>query len=172
MIIEYKGRNPIYMSNEEKTEAKKYQDSFFGAVSSWKNSNSGKILSFQGNPENLISQTILENCKHIILNTDNVVDDAQLSVVARKALLADNVPSDRFIVTVSTASLDASDKKTGFYGEDRAITEAAYWVMEPTTDFTKSGLAIYNVQNDYYNANHTYKYVKEAINIMNPAPQK
>ena len=172
MIIEYKGRNPIYMSNEEKTEAKKYQDSFFGAVSGWKNSNSGKILSFQGNPENLISQTILENCKHIILNTDNVVDDAQLSVVARKALLADNVPSDRFIVTVSTASLDASDKKTGFYGEDRAITEAAYWVMEPTTDFTKSGLAIYNVQNDYYNANHTYKYVKEAINIMNPAPQK
>lgn len=28
------------------------------------------------------------------------------------------------------------------------------------------------MQNDYYNATNTYQYVREAINIMNPAPKK
>ena len=32
MITEYKGNNPIYMSAEQKAEAKKYQDIFFSAV--------------------------------------------------------------------------------------------------------------------------------------------
>lgn len=72
----------------------------------------------------------MTNCKHIILATDNVTDDAQLSVFARLAMAAAGVPTDRFVVAVSTASLDASDKQTGFYGTDRALTEAAYWTTE------------------------------------------
>ena len=51
-------------------------------------------------------------------------------------------------------------------------SEAAYWVTEPSAEFTKAGLAIENMQNDYYNATNTYQYVREAINIMNPAPKK
>ena len=76
MITEYKGNNPIYMSAEQKAEAKKYQDIFFSAVSTWKTANVDKLLTFQGYPENLIEQTVLTNCKHIILATDNVTDDA------------------------------------------------------------------------------------------------
>mgnify|MGYP001270113408 FL=1 len=87
-------------------------------------------------------------------------------------LPAAGVPTDRCVVAVSTASLDASDKQTGFYGTDRALTEAAYWTTEPSDGYTRAGLAIYNVQNDYYNATNTYQYVKEAIHIMNPAPKK
>jgi len=45
-------------------------------------------------------------------------------------------------------------------------------VTEPSAEFTKAGLAIENMQNDYYNATNTYQYVREAINIMNPAPKK
>ena len=172
IIAEYKGNNPIYMSSDEKAEAKKLQDYFFGAVSTWKSNNADKLLTFQGYPENLIGQTILTSCKHIILVTDNVANATQLSVVARKAMIATNIPSDRFVVAASTTSLDAADKQTGYYGADRALIEAAYWITEPSTDFTKAGLAIYNLQNDYYNANNSYQYVKKAINIMNPAPKK
>lgn len=172
MIVEYKGTNPLYMSAEQKAEAKKYQDSFFNAISTWRNSNDKKLLTFQGFPENLIGQTILANCTHIILATDKVVDDAQLSVAARLAMIAPGVPADRFIVAVSTVSLDASDKQTGYYGLDRALSEAAYWTMESSDDYTRAGVAIYNVQNDYYNAGNVYQYVRQAIHIMNPAPQK
>lgn len=172
IIAEYKGTNPVYMSAEQKAEAKKLQDAFFGAISAWKSSNADKMLTFQGYPENLIEQSVLSDCRHIILATDDVADDAQLSVVARLAMAASNVPTDRFVIAVSTVSMDIADKKTGYYGADRALKEAAYWVTEMSGDYTRAGLAIYNVQNDYYNAGNAYQYVKEAINIMNPAPKK
>lgn len=172
IIAAYRGKNPIYMSAEQKAEAKQYQDLFFNALTSWKSSASDKFLTFQGFPENLIEQPLLSDCKHIILATDNVADDAQLSVTARLAMAASGVPADRFVVAVSTVSLDTSDKQTGFYGSSRALSEAAYWTMEPSEEYTRAGVAVYNVQNDYYNAGNAYQYVREAINIMNPAPKK
>ena len=38
--------------------------------------------------------------------------------------------------------------------------------------YEKAGIAIYNVQNDYYSTSGACTYVKEAIDIMNPAPVK
>ena len=96
----------------------------------------------------------------------------ELGIEALQALMADGVPADRFIVSASTISLDTTDKTTGYYNALRALSEAAYWVTEPSAEFIKAGLAIENMQNDYYNATNTYQYVREAINIMNPAPKK
>ena len=127
---------------------------------------------FQGYPANLIGQSVLSSCDHIILITNDVTDVAQLGIEALQALMADGVPADRFIVSASTVSLDTTDKTTGYYNALRALSEAAYWVTEPSAEFTKAGLAIENMQNDYYNATNTYQYVREAINIMNPAPKK
>lgn len=87
-------------------------------------------------------------------------------------MLSASTPTDRFVVAVSTVSMDAADTKTGFYDKARAIKEAAYWITEPSADYTRAGIAIYNIQNDYYNADAIYPYVKEAINIMNPSPRK
>ena len=143
-----------------KAKAKANQDTFFGVISNWKSANSGKQLVFQGYPANLIGQSVLSSCDHIILITNDVTDVAQLGIEALQALMADGVPADRFIVSASTVSLDTTDKTTGYYNALRALSEAAYWV------------AIENMQNDYYNATNTYQYVREAINIMNPAPKK
>ena len=101
-----------------------------------------------------------------------MTDAAQLGIEALQALIAEGVPADRFVVTASTVSLDATDKTTGFYGTARALSEAAYWVTGASTGFERVGLAIENMQNDYYNATNNYQYVREAINIMNPAPKK
>lgn len=172
IIAEYKGRNPIYMSAEDKAKAKAQQDIFFTAIINWKGSHADKMLTFQGYPENLIGQTVLSDCRHIILVTDKLDDVQQLSVVVRKAMISKEVPTDRFVVAVSTVSMDATDGKTGYFGKARAMKEAAYWVTESSSDYTRAGIAIYNIQNDYYNADAVYPYVKEAINIMNPAPIK
>lgn len=172
IIAEYKGRNPIYMSAEDKAKAKAQQDIFFTAIMNWKSSHTDKMLTFQGYPENLIGQTVLSECRHIILVTDKLDDVQQLSVVVRKAMISKEVPADRFVVAVSTVSMDATDAKTGYFGKERAMKEAAYWVTESSADYTRAGIAIYNIQNDYYNADAVYPCVKEAINIMNPAPIK
>lgn len=172
IIVEYKGKNPIYMSNEAKAEAKAEQDLFFAAIMKWKGSHADKMLTFQGYPENLMGQTVLSECRHIILVTDKLEDVQQLSLVVRKAMISKEVPTDRFVVAVSTVSMDATDGKTGYFGEKRAMKEAAYWVTESSSDYTRAGIAIYNIQYDYYNADAIYPCVKEAINIMNPAPIK
>lgn len=172
MIVEYKGQSPVYMSEEVKAEVKANQDIFFDAVMNWKNGHTDKMLTFQGHPENLIEQNVLTECRHIILETDKLEDVQQMSVVARQAMISTDVPADRFVVAVSTVSMDATDSKTGYFGTMRALKEAAYWVTESSADYTRAGIAIYNIQNDYYNADAIYPCVKEAINIMNPAPIK
>lgn len=172
IIVEYKGKNPIYMSDEAKAEAKAEQDLFFTAIMNWKSNHADKMLTFQGYPENLIGQTVLSECRHIILVTDKLEDVQQLSLVVRKAMISKEVPTDRFVVAVSTVSMDTTDGKTGYFGGKRAMKGAAYWVTESSSDYTRAGIAIYNIQNDYYNADAIYPCVKEAINIMNPAPIK
>lgn len=128
LVAEYRGSSPIYMSEADKAEAKANQDAFFGVISGWKNANANKQLVFKGYPANLIGQSVLSSCEHIILVTDDVRDAAQLGIEVFQALIADGVPSDRFVVTASTVSLDATDKTTGFYDTGRALSEAAYWV--------------------------------------------
>ena len=54
----------------------------------------------------------------------------------------------------------------------RALGEVAYWATVEAVGYEKAGIAIYNVQNDYYSTSGACTYVKEAIDIMNPAPVK
>ena len=50
--------------------------------------------------------------------------------------------------------------------------ETAYWITTDAQEYDKCGIAIDNIQNDYYQTNGNYHNVKETINIMNPAPSK
>ncbi len=172
IIVGYKGQSTIYMDDEEGGEKDIYlenQAAFLNLITSWYNSNSSKMIIFEGSPQFLADKSLLKSCKHIILNTLSVASAQELSVLVLEALDTD-VPTDRFIVAARATSLDTSDKKTGYYGDDRAIIEAAYWVTEAGNGYTKAGLGIYDIQNDYYNITKVYQYAKESINIMNPAP--
>lgn len=173
LVVEYKGSSPVYMTTAEKAETAAHQATILSAVQSWKSANGDKKLAFYGYPAHLLDlASILPDCRHIILVTDKVGDVQQYGIEAMQALISDKVPADRFVISVSTVSLDTTDKITGFLGDARATTEAAYWLTTPTTGITKAGLAILDIQNDYYNATNTYQYVREAIQIMNPAPAK
>lgn len=168
IIVGYKGQSTIYMTDAEKAAYTANQAAFLGEIDTWRASNN-KIVIYEGSPQFLLDKSLLAHCKHIILNTINVPSAIDLSVAVSQAMATD-VPTDRFIVKASTISLDTSDKNTGYYGTERAIIEAAYWVTEIETGYNKAGLGIYNIQNDYYNATNVYQYAKRSINIMNPAP--
>lgn len=176
LIAKYVGQNPTFMEEDVKTEYKKYQDIFLNAIKTWKEANKDKILVWMGKPQNLISRTILTSCKHMILDTQGVRDTYQILLEVTKALVND-VPTNNLVFAVSTTSTDASNKEVGYWGTGdnalRALYEVAYWATVNDTDaYTKAGIAIYNVQNDYYATGGGYTYVKEAINLMNPAPIK
>lgn len=169
IIVGYQGQSMVYMSESEKATYLTEQNLFFNEVNAWMASNPSKMISYLGAPQFLNDKSILAKCKHIILNTLDVDAADKLGLYALQALV-EGVPTDRFIVFVNTVSLDTTDKKTGYYGTNRAITEAAYWVTQGASNYTKSGIAINNVQADYYNSKKRYEYVRQSINIINPAP--
>lgn len=173
MVVSFRGSNPLYMSDQDKADMQTWQNLFFGDIMEWQKNAEGKLLAFRGYPENLMGQkALLDACKHIMLATESVKAKDELSVTARLSMLSADVPTDRFLVVASTVSLDSGDKNTGFYGDVRALSEAAYWTTESAQGYVRAGLAIEEVQNDYYNPGDTYRYVREAIQIMNPAPKK
>lgn len=177
VIAKYIGQNPEFMADDAKAEYKKNQDVFLNAISTWKNANKDKSLTWMGKPQNLITRTILGDCNHIILDTNGVNDANQIRLLVSQALVDATVPSDNLIFAVSATSADASNKEIGYWGTGdsavRALSEVAYWVtIDDTQAYTKAGIAIANVQNDYYATGGTFAYVKEAINMMNPSPIK
>ena len=171
IILKFIGQNPKYMTAEDKAAYTASQNIFFNAALNWINKNEGKFLSLQGKPQNVVDKNILSKFLHLIIEMYQVTDKNKFTLAIQDCLET-GVPTDRFIMAVSTPSLDTSDTSTGFIGTERAIIETAYWITADTQEYDKCGIAINNVQNDYYQTSGNYHNVKKTINIMNPAPTK
>ena len=171
IILKFIGQNPKYMTAEDKAAYTASQNIFFNAALNWINKNEGKFLSLQGKPQNVVDKNILSKFLHLIIEMYQVTDKNKFTLAIQDCLET-GVPTDRFIMAVSTPSLDTSDTSTGFIGTEWAIIETAYWITADTQEYDKCGIAINNVQNDYYQTSGNYHNVKKTINIMNPAPTK
>lgn len=170
LVVEFAGQDPDYLREPERSAYVATQNVFLTRVTAWQAENADKLLVFAGKPQNLEDKALLQGCEHIILDSDDATTAAQLSLLVQNALEND-VPADRFVMGVSNVSLSSTDAETGYWGSNvRALSEVAYWVTVAETGYTKAGIAIRDLQNDYYATNGAYTYVKEAIHIMNPAP--
>ncbi|MDR0823991.1 MAG: glycoside hydrolase family 18 [Prevotella sp.] len=135
------------------------------------NNVNAKLLLFAGLPENIIDRSRLEQFNYIVLQTQSALDMSQIDVIAA-ASLQTGVPADRIIVSAYPPSLDPTDTKTGVFADgSNSIVGTAKWLKTPGA-FTKEGLAVYRINDDYYNSASDYKYTREAIEIMNPSPKK
>ncbi|MEG2770938.1 MAG: glycoside hydrolase family 18 [Alistipes sp.] len=173
----YNGRSLINMTPAETAAYHARQEAFFAKVLTWADAHADKMLLFEGKPRNVKDAAILKRCRYIVLRTIDAVSADELSFGVNSSL-GGNIPADRYIVGVTAASVtDKSDDKGYFTVLDtdgkpmRAIVGAAYWVNTLHADYTKAGVMINNIQNDYYNINTVYKYTREAISIMNPSPK-
>lgn len=174
----YEGAAPESMPEPVKVIHTARQAAFLSPMKAWLHMASDKQLLFQGSPANLIDKSVLDLCEYIVIPALKASSGDQLSYAVLMASVA-GVPTDRFIVGVTTPSLtDPTDESGYFTGLDvdgtsklRAIKGAAQWVVAPDANFTKSGIAITNAQNDYFNITFVYKNIRESIDIMNPAPK-
>ncbi|WP_423129031.1 glycoside hydrolase family 18 [Gaoshiqia sp. Z1-71] len=172
----YKGKDLTYLDDEDKyNEYASRQEAFLSKISQWYTNHENKTLIFEGSPQNIINKPFLSSCSYIVLGNTTAASAYQLTLNTKMAITG-GVPTDRFIVSVPTCSLDPDDVKTGYFTNQsgtavRAITEAAYWVTTSEPGYKKAGIGIYNIQNDYYNTSLVYKYTREAIHIMNPSPK-
>lgn len=170
--IKYNGKSTLHMTEKELATYTKFQNAYMSPIKSWYDAHNSKSIIFEGKPQNLLDKTILKSCKSIIINAMDEVSTQAMDFIL-EMVAVDEVPSDRFIVQVSTASLDPSDNKTGYFNYEkgiRAIPQTAIWLAQPSARYKKSGIAIYNVQNDFFNPTLTYPYTRGAINTLNPSP--
>ena len=168
----YLGKSTTHMTEVEKNDYENHHNAFVNVIKDWNNTNSNKLLFFEGKPQNLLDSSFLPSCEQIIIpcNLVNAKYEVEYNIYSA---IVDGVPTDRFTVSVEIPSLDSSDLKTGYWnnGNSVAIAEASRWVAENHTGFKASGIMIYNVGNDYHNQNRTYHYSKMAIDNINPSVQ-
>ncbi|MGJ1434133.1 glycoside hydrolase family 18 [Sphingobacterium spiritivorum] len=169
IIAGYRGKSTAHMTDSDKEVYSKREKIYMDLVSKWYNDNKGKVLVFEGYPQNLTDKTILASCLHIILPDLDVKGKDRLSYNILMTNV-EGVPTDRFIVTASTVSLDKTDTKTGIFSDgSRALGVTAGWAAATHSGYTVSGLGIYNMNNDYFNTYKVYQYTREAIYTLNPS---
>ncbi len=186
IIADYVGHSLVSLTQEALAVYNGRQQAFFNTIMEWKNNHENKSLIFYGNVQFLVPEnmSMLEKYDYIMLKTvlstngDDYALKAYWAIEAGKdAMTEENavnpVPSDRFIVCVELPQADDKEKVKGYWstldanGEKIIAAEgAAKWIVQESTNFTRKGIFIMNVHNDYYN--NTYGFVREVIRIMNP----
>ncbi len=134
------------------------QTAFMDCVTEWREVHAGKMMFFRGYPQNLIDNSILQECSYLVLPCGTAVSDSQLDLVVR-GRLAQGVPTDRVVIEVTIPDV-MEPVQVGATPQ-----RAAQWTLTENTRFTKTGLAVWNAQDDYFNTK-TYKNIREAIGIM------
>ena len=169
IMVNYTGfdLNMLVEENEIAAETAR-QPAFFDAVANWKTTNANKDLIFKGSPQNVISKSLLSDCKYIIVNAHSAKNEYEMSYLILMASAKD-VPSDRFVMGVTTPYLTNSGSYNGELGDgSSAIIGAAQWAVSKTADYIKAGISIDGSEQDYFNASNVYPTLKEAISIMSP----
>ncbi len=179
LSISFTSVNPLSVSDENKPALQESQEAFLAGIREWRKANPDASFFYEGTPQYLLSEdmSIVTDADYIIIPAESVQDVAGFSYQVYQALRFGNIPSDRFVIGVTTASLTDPTNVKGLFTEkdingktQTSITGAAYWTIQKTSSYTKSGICIYNVQNDYYNIQFVYPNVRKAISIMNPSP--
>lgn len=171
IVMTFSAKTKIYMSEEEKSEAIALENDFLGIAKDWKNRHADKTLVLAGRPQNVEDKSILELASYIIIPCMDATNAGGVTYNMNKASV-EGVPANKLIPLVSLYSLDNTDTKTGYWGKTYAALGAARFVASEHSSYKMAGLALDNINNDYYHANFVYPVVRKAISIVNPTVKK
>lgn len=179
IIAAYPGRSLVSLLPAQLEAYAARQKNFLDPIVAWQQANSGKFFAFAGTPQYLIpeSKAIFAKCNYIILPTDKLLNVGDMGAAALMAM-GDDVPSDRFILSVQTVPLGDEEMILGYFGtldangnKVRSIGATAQW-LGIDAQYTKAGMLINNVHYDYFDVKRfAYRYTREAIDLMNPSPK-
>ena len=168
----FTGINPNSMTEDELALEEERQKSFFAAVNSWINKHPDAVLFFEGVPRNVIYETtVVESAKYIIAQAESVNNTHGLSYAVEQ-LIAEGVPTDRFVIGVTAIDITDPTNLNGYFGDSNAILGAALWATDAADYYNKAGVCVNHAQFDYYNVGNVYQNIRKAISTMNPSPVK
>lgn len=169
IVFRFNGKSLIHLDVKQKEEQTLLEDLFIGIIRAWMNNDKDKIVVFEGKPQNLLNKPFLQECRHIVLPMPVATNASNIMYNVLSAC-EEGVPVDRFVITTETTSVDPADTKTGYWTDGtRSLISTATWAAASYNDFSIAGLAVYSVNNDYFNLQHVYGFTKAAIDILNPS---
>lgn len=169
IVMNYTGSdlNSLLQDEEQTATETARQGAFFRLLADWKATHTDKELVFKGNPQNVIDQTLLVESRYIIINAHSAKNLSEMSYLTLMASVR-NVPTDRFIIGVTTPYISNMGDQYGLVDGASAIIAAARWTLQTSANYTKAGISIDGVEQDYFNPAQIYPNVREAINILSP----
>ena len=172
VVMTFSGKSKIYLDEDEKTETIGLENDFIGIAKDWKGRHTDKMLVLAGKPQNITDQTIFDLVSYIIISCEAATSESAVTYLMTKAAVT-GVPTNKLLPLVTLYSLDTSDTKTGYWINGTcAAVGAAEWAASDHDTFTVAGLALDNINNDYYHVSFVYPNVRKAISIINPTVKK
>lgn len=157
---------PAGLSEEEYAQLQARQEAFFAPIQAWEESHQEAAFIFEGYPQNVIDPAVFTQADYVVVTMLDAVSSDEL-VWAAEMALTEGVPSDRIVFGVTIPDMTDDKATDGYWGSDYAVVGAAYTVISANGSFTKAGLCVDNVEDDYFNVDYIYPHVREAIQIMN-----
>lgn len=169
ILISYLGKNTTHLTDAEKSALVENEAIVMNLVKEWRAANSAKILMLKGYPQYVLDKTILTDFNYILLNTSDALSKSILTYELLSALVTD-VPNDRFIAVANATSIKADEPAIGYFSDGTRSTKGtAEWVLATHDGASIQGLAVTNIQYDYFNILKVYQRTREAIELLNPS---
>ena len=160
--------NPYEMTSSERSALEQAQQMVFPQVSEWISANAEKKFFFEGYPHYILVDGVLDAAEYVILPTRSERATGDLAYRALQAVNSGKIAKDtRFLFAVETPSFIEEEYLVGQFVLGEQIPLAAEWIAADAS-FEKSGLAVWNVQRDYFDTKKIYSTVRRAIKTMNP----
>lgn len=171
IVMTFLAKTKIYMTEKEKQTQRAHEKIFLGIAKDWKERHTEKVLVLAGKPQEVDDKEIFNLSNYIItpcLTSTSVSDVAYTLIKAN----VEGIPSNKLIPLVAMHSNDPADLKTGYWGKKHAAIGTANFIAQEHQAYQVAGLAIDNINNDYYQVRFVYPIIRGAISIMNPIVKK
>ena len=160
--------NPYEMTSSDRSALEQEQQMVFPQVSEWISANAEKKFFFEGYPHYILVDGVVDAAEYVILPTRSERATGDLAYRALQAVNSGKIAKDtRFLFAVETPSFIEEEYLVGQFVLGEQIPLAAEWIAADAS-FEKSGLAVWNIQRDYFDTKKIYSTVRRAIKTMNP----
>ena len=165
----FTGKNSDGMTAEQQEAYAAEQAADFAPLKTWIAANSSKVLFLEGNPQYILDTQVLNAASYYILPTRSCRSVGELALFGLNAANSGKLPQNaKLIYSVETPSFIEEEYLVGQFVLGEQIPLAADWLAKDAS-YAKSGIAIWNVQRDYFNTSGmVYPNVRKAIKTMNP----
>lgn len=165
----FTGKNHDGMTAEQQAAYAAEQAADFAPLKAWIAANSSKVLFLEGNPQYILDSQVINAASYYILPTRECRSVGELGLFGLNAFTSGKLPENaKLIYSVETPSFIEEEYLVGQFVLGEQIPLASDWLAKDAS-FPKSGVAIWNVQRDYFNTSGVvYPNVRKAIKTMNP----